>query len=75
MYPPAARRLWIFYPAFGFCVAGLTVFLVTLSQATAGRWNIRPDIGLAFAGLGNQMSTTILFTCGSQILMSRLKST
>ncbi|CAI6099017.1 unnamed protein product [Clonostachys chloroleuca] len=60
--PLPERRLWLFYPALGFCFAGITVFLVTLDQATEGKWNVRPDIGLALAGLGNQMSTTILFT-------------
>lgn len=63
--PLPERRLWLFYPALGFCFAGITVFLVTLDQATEGKWNVRPDIGLALAGLGNQMSTTILFTCMS----------
>ncbi|KAK0886973.1 hypothetical protein LTR02_017664 [Friedmanniomyces endolithicus] len=60
--PPAENRLWFSYPAFGLCIAGFVVFLVTLAQATPGVWNIRPNIGLAICAAGNQMQTTALFT-------------
>ncbi|KAH8892862.1 putative MFS transporter [Thozetella sp. PMI_491] len=65
------RRLWLLYPALGICVAGLVVFLVTLDEATPGQWNVRPNIGLALAGLGNQMSTTIFFTYGVEKNIAR----
>lgn len=56
-------HLWLAYPAYVLCIAGFAVFLVTLEQASVGQWNIRPDIGLAICAAGNQMMTTVLFTC------------
>ena len=63
-HPPSAEhRLWLSYPALILCIVGFAEFLVTLGQATPGQWNVRPDIGLGITGTGNQMFTTVLFTC------------
>ncbi|KEF58458.1 uncharacterized protein A1O9_06384 [Exophiala aquamarina CBS 119918] len=56
------HHLHLSYPAYALCIAGFVVFLVTLDQADVGRWNIRPDVGLAVCAAGNQMMTTVLFT-------------
>ena len=72
--PSAIRpehHLWLAYPAYALCIAGFVVFCVTLEQAAEGRWNIRPDIGLAICAAGNQMMTTVLFTCKSTICFKR----
>jgi hypothetical protein len=57
------HHLNLAYPAYALCISGFVVFLVTLDEAELGRWNIRPDTGLAICAAGNQMMTTVLFTC------------
>lgn len=57
------HHLNLAYPAYALCITGFVVFLVTLDQAEIGQWNIRPDVGLAICAAGNQMMTTVLFTC------------
>lgn len=40
----------------------MVVFLVRTAQAPELQWNITPIIGIAFAGGGNQIITTVLIT-------------
>lgn len=56
------HRLWIAYLGFVLAIVGLVVFLVRTEQASAGHWNVLPVIGIAIAGAGNQMVTTVLIT-------------
>lgn len=56
------HRLWISYLGFVLAIVGLVVFLVRTEQTPGGHWNISPVIGIAVAGAGNQMVTTVLIT-------------
>ncbi|KAJ6119145.1 MFS general substrate transporter [Penicillium sp. IBT 18751x] len=56
------HRLWISYLGFVLAIVGLVLFLVRTAQAPEGHWNISPVIGIAIAGAGNQMVTTVLIT-------------
>ena len=40
----------------------MVVFLVRTAQAPELKWNITPVVGIAFAGAGNQVITTVLIT-------------
>ncbi|KAM0545775.1 hypothetical protein ACHAPJ_011199 [Fusarium lateritium] len=55
-------RLWFSYLGFALVIAGVVVFLVQIQLAPQGLWNITPVIGIALAGAGNQISTTVLIT-------------
>ncbi|KAJ5439085.1 MFS general substrate transporter [Penicillium daleae] len=56
------HRLWIAHLGFVLAIVGLVVFLVRTEQASAGHWNVLPVIGIAIAGAGNQIVTTVLIT-------------
>lgn len=43
-------------------IVGMVVFLVQTQQAPHGEWNVTPVIGIALAGAGNQIATTVLIT-------------
>ncbi|KAN0102257.1 MFS general substrate transporter [Hyaloscypha variabilis] len=55
-------RLWLSYAGFVLTIVGVVVFLVRTQQAARGKWNITPVIGIAIAGVGNQIVTTVLIT-------------
>jgi len=55
-------RLWLSYAGFVLTIVGVVVFLVRTQQATQEKWNITPVIGIAIAGVGNQIVTTVLIT-------------
>ncbi|RKK71055.1 hypothetical protein BFJ69_g11328 [Fusarium oxysporum] len=55
-------RLWFSYLGFMLAIAGVVVFLVQIQLAPQGHWNITPVIGIALAGAGNQIATTVLIT-------------
>lgn len=59
---PPEFRLWISYVGFILAIVGMVVFLVQTERAPEGQWNITPVIGIAIAGAGNQIVTTILIT-------------
>jgi hypothetical protein len=61
--PPPEKRLSISYPGFLLAIAGLVVFCVTLADAKPLHWTIKPIIGIAVAGFGVQVVTTIVITC------------
>ena len=44
-------------------IIGLLIFTIQLHNAKDGHWNITPLVGIALAGFGNQVITTILITC------------
>ncbi|KFY78553.1 hypothetical protein V499_02297 [Pseudogymnoascus sp. VKM F-103] len=60
--PAPEFRLWLSYPGFMLGIIGIIVFLVRTAQAPELQWNITPVIGIAFAGGGNQIITTVLIT-------------
>ncbi|KAJ5101218.1 MFS general substrate transporter [Penicillium angulare] len=60
--PPPEYRLWISYLGFSLSLIGLVMFLVQTDRAPRGHWNISPVIGIAIAGAGNQIITTVLIT-------------
>jgi len=60
--PTPEYRLWLSYAGFVLTVVGVSVFLVQTQNAAAGRWDISPVIGIAIAGAGNQIVTTVLIT-------------
>ena len=60
--PAPEFRLWLSYPGFMLGIIGVIVFLVRTAQAPDLHWNITPIIGIAFAGAGNQIITTVLIT-------------
>ncbi|RYC83295.1 hypothetical protein BFJ63_vAg13824 [Fusarium oxysporum f. sp. narcissi] len=55
-------RLWFSYLGFMLAIAGVVVFLVQIQLAPQDHWNITPVIGIALAGAGNQIATTVLVT-------------
>jgi len=60
--PAPEYRLWLSYSGFLLTICGLVVFLVQTAHATQGSWNVTPIIGVAIAGAGNQIVTTVLVT-------------
>jgi nitrate/nitrite transporter NarK len=56
------HRLWLSYSGFILTIVGVVVFLVRTQQAPEKKWNITPVIGIAIAGVGNQLVTTVLIT-------------
>ncbi|KFY40505.1 hypothetical protein V494_03455 [Pseudogymnoascus sp. VKM F-4513 (FW-928)] len=60
--PAPEFRLWLSYPGYALAIIGMVVFLVRTAQAPELHWNITPIIGIAFAGGGNQIITTVLIT-------------
>jgi nitrate/nitrite transporter NarK len=60
--PAAEHRLWISYAGFILAIVGVVVFLVQTQNARELHWNISPVIGIAIAGAGNQIVTTVLIT-------------
>lgn len=62
MHTEPEYRLWLSYAGFVLTIVGVVVFLVRTQQAAEGRWNITPVIGIAIAGVGNQIVTTVLIT-------------
>lgn len=60
--PAPEYRLWLSYAGFILTIVGVVVFLVRTQQAPKHHWNITPVIGIAIAGVGNQIVTTVLIT-------------
>ncbi|KAF7947875.1 hypothetical protein EAE96_008952 [Botrytis aclada] len=60
--PAPEHRLWLSYAGFVLTIVGAVVFLVRTEQAKEMHWNITPVIGIAIAGVGNQIVTTVLIT-------------
>lgn len=60
--PAPEYRLWLSYAGFILTIVGIVVFLVRTQEAPAKHWNITPVIGIAIAGAGNQIVTTVLIT-------------
>lgn len=60
--PRPEYRLWLSYAGYILTVVGVVVFLVQTNDAGEGKWNISPVIGIAIAGAGNQIVTTVLIT-------------
>ncbi|QSZ34262.1 hypothetical protein DSL72_005852 [Monilinia vaccinii-corymbosi] len=60
--PAPEYRLWLSYAGFILTIVGVVVFLVRTEQAKEMHWNITPVIGIAIAGAGNQIVTTVLVT-------------
>jgi len=60
--PAPEYRLWLSYCGFLLTLLGVVVFLVRTQQAPDNQWNISPVIGIAIAGAGNQIVTTVLIT-------------
>lgn len=60
--PKPEYRLWLSYSGFVLAIVGVVVFLVQTQNAVELHWNITPVIGIAIAGVGNQIVTTILIT-------------
>jgi hypothetical protein len=57
------HRIWLSYPGFVCVVVGLVVFCVQTDKAAEkGRWDVTPIVGIAIAGFGNQIITTVLTT-------------
>ncbi|KAH7409011.1 major facilitator superfamily domain-containing protein [Cadophora sp. MPI-SDFR-AT-0126] len=61
-HPAPEYRLWLSYAGFLMTIIGVVVFLVRTEQAPEHHWNITPVIGIAIAGAGNQIVTTVLVT-------------
>lgn len=66
--PPPEWRLWLSYLGFGITIVGVAVFLVCTEAARPGHWNITPVLGIAIAGFGNQVVTTVLMTYAADCL-------
>jgi hypothetical protein len=60
--PAPEYRLWLSYIGFILSIVGVVVFLVQTQNAAPKHWNITPVIGIAIAGAGNQIITTVLIT-------------
>jgi len=60
--PPPEYRLWLSYSGFILTIVGMVVFLVQTANAPQNHWNITPVVGIAIAGVGNQIVTTVLIT-------------
>jgi hypothetical protein len=62
MHTQPEYRLWLSYMDFVLTIVGVVVFLVRTQKAPTGKWNITPVIGIAIAGVGKQIVTTVLIT-------------
>lgn len=60
--PAPEYRLWLSYGGFILTIVGVVVFLVQTQHAAEMHWNITPVVGIAIAGAGNQIVTTVLIT-------------
>lgn len=60
--PSPEFRLWLSYLGFLLTIVGIIVFGVRTEQAATGHWNVTPIVGIAIAGCGNQIVTTVLVT-------------
>ncbi|KIN02726.1 hypothetical protein OIDMADRAFT_27229 [Oidiodendron maius Zn] len=60
--PAPEYRLWLSYSGFVLTIIGVVVFLVQTAHAKEKHWNITPVVGIAIAGAGNQLVTTVLIT-------------
>jgi nitrate/nitrite transporter NarK len=60
--PVPEYRLWLSYGGFILTIVGVVVFLVQTQHAAEMHWNITPVVGIAIAGAGNQIVTTVLIT-------------
>ncbi|KAI9656193.1 MAG: hypothetical protein M1821_004855 [Bathelium mastoideum] len=60
--PAPEYRLWLSYAGFLLAMVGLLVFGIRTAQAKPMHWNVTPIVGIAIAGAGNQMVTTVLVT-------------
>ncbi|KAJ5520858.1 hypothetical protein N7463_001311 [Penicillium fimorum] len=60
--PEPEYRLWLSYIGFLLTIAGMVIFLVCTDQAPAGKWTVRPLIGVAVAAFGGQVVTTVMIT-------------
>ncbi|KAF2096303.1 MFS transporter [Rhizodiscina lignyota] len=60
--PEPEYRLWLSYFGFMLVIIGLIVFGVQVNNAAVGHWDVSPIVGIAIAGAGNQIITTILVT-------------
>jgi hypothetical protein len=57
------QRLWLAYLGYPLSIAGVVIFFVTLAEAKPLHWIITPIVGIAVAGFGTQIITTIVVTC------------
>ena len=57
------QRLWLAYLGYPLSIAGVVIFCVTLAEAKPLHWIITPIVGIAVAGFGTQIITTIVVTC------------
>lgn len=53
-------RIWMSYPGFATAICGLVVYCVQLEKIHT--YNVTPIVGIAIAGFGNQLITTVLVT-------------
>ncbi|KAF8850419.1 MFS general substrate transporter [Acephala macrosclerotiorum] len=60
--PAPEYRLWLSYAGYILTIVGVVVFLVQTLNAKQGHWSVSPAIGIAIAGAGNQIVTTVLIT-------------
>lgn len=58
--PPAEIRLWLSYFGYLCVLVGLIIFCVRLDEMKA--YDVSPIVGIAIAGFGNQLITTVLVT-------------
>ena len=61
------RRLWLAYLGYPLSIVGVVIFCVTLAEAKPLHWIITPIVGIAIAGFGTQIITTIVITCKPRI--------
>jgi hypothetical protein len=62
-------RFWVSQLGFPLVIAGLTIFLVRMAEATESKpphWNTAPIIGAGIAAFGVQIVTTVITTCESK---------
>lgn len=56
------HRLWLSYLGFLLAMIGYIVFCVCLENSQVDHWTVSPIIGVALAGVGNQIVTAVLVT-------------
>lgn len=61
--PSPEYRLFSTYVPFVLVIIGLIVFGVTLQKNGPKHYNVAPVVGIAIANFGNQIITSILFSC------------
>jgi hypothetical protein len=61
--PQPEYRLWSSYGPFGLVLVGLIVFGLTLQENGPKHYTVAPVVGIAVANFGNQIVTSILFSC------------